>query len=208
MKERGILFSAPMVRALLDGTKTVTRRLVKAASGRQSAWLTPALLNSSPRAEMGHVDGALGAQFEHPKGGPLGWVRCPYGNAGDRLWVRETFCEGYPGTADRYLYRATYEGGCEHKWTPGIHMPRTASRITLRVVDVRVERLHAITDTDIEREGVVLTGPASALVQRVGGVSAARERFVGLWEEINGKRAPWSTNPWVWRVAFEVVPRG
>lgn len=206
MRERGILFSGPMVKAILAGAKTVTRRTVKAAPGRQSTFLTPELLNASPRAELASVEEGIGAQFEHPRGGPLTWVRCPYGSVGDRLWVRETFAEhevdDVQGT--RAFYRADHaDGECQVrpgmflKWTPGIHMPRVVSRITLEIVSVRVERLHAIDDADARREGVALAGRTTNL--------GPREDFAALWDAINGERAPWTSNPWVWRVEFKVA---
>jgi len=185
---RPILFGAPMLRAIIAGEKTVTRRLVRPTVGGQRRWLTPALLARSPWAVM--CKG--GAQMEHPKGGPLAWIRCPYGDAGDRLWVRETW-QTHTAPLDRdraqVIYRA--DGEVHHEgdpmtWRSAMYMPRWASRITLEVVSVGCERLHAITDEDARREGVV-----------------DRTAFAVLWDEINAARATWASNPWVWRVAFD-----
>ena len=202
MGERPILFSGPMVRAILAGAKTQTRRVVKPAPGKQAAWLTPALLNDSPRAAM--VDG--GAQFAHPRGGPLTWVRCPYGAPGDTLWVRETWqTETDPSDRDPAMVRYAADGpviteGDRWTWRPSIHMPRWASRITLRVTSVRVERLHAITEDDARAEGIaslsVQTGPHAIL-----GRPFATE-FAALWRTINGPES-WGAYPWVWVVGFE-----
>ena len=147
MKERPILFSGAMVRAVLSGAKTQTRRVRK-------------LL------------------------GP-----CPHGQPGDLLWVRETWCDGYPDTADPYLYRATYEGGASHKWKPSIFMPRGASRLTLRLTDVRTEPLHRLTEADAHAEGV-----------------ADIAAYAALWDALNAKRGyGWNANPFVWVLSFEVV---
>lgn len=215
-QERPILFSGPMIRAILEGRKTVTRRLVR--------W---------PRTSKVVQKGEF-TVLEFPKGG---WTDCPYGNVGDRLWVRETFCAhvDYPDALtmpeyegghnpERLLYRADEGRGLvQHygiawaglKWKPAIFMPRWASRLTLEVVQVGVERLHDITGAEIVREGVVLRGHNDLNLGRCP-ISAFDERMypdlVSLWragwDKINGKRAPWATNPWVWRVEFKkTVPR-
>lgn len=222
MSARPILFSAPMVRAILAGAKTQTRRVVKAAPGQQSRWLTPALLNSSPRAEV--MKG--GAQLEHPRGGPLTWVRCPCGAPGDTLWVRETWrADDFdpPGT----IYAADHPEAIEEtrgiiRWRPSIHMPRVRARITLRVTSVRVERLHAITIEDILSEGVrvpVSADGGAVLVRCTGSDPPVqfldmrrprtpedylRAEWAALWCEVNG-RASYDANPWVWVVGFERV---
>jgi hypothetical protein len=208
------------VRAVLAGEQTVFRREVKAARGRQAEWLSPALLTASPSAEVCSVRGALGVQLEHPKGGPLGWVRCPYGGVGDQLWVQETWA--YYG-GDEYLYqcdpdavayRATYAddvrvplaqrwygkppGG---RWRPSIHMPPWASRITLNVVNVRVERLHGIDDADALREGVKFYDPEH-LWDVPEPPFTPREVFNHLWARFKGV-ASWRSNPWVWRIEFK-----
>lgn len=218
---RSIAFSEREVRAVLAGEQTVFRREVKAARGKQSAWLTPALITASPSAEVCSVRGALGVQLEHPKGGPLGWGRCPCGGVGDQLYVRETWA--YYG-GDEYLYqcdpdavayRATYAddvrlpladrlhgkppGG---RWRPSIHMPQWASRITLDVVNVRVERLHAVDDADALREGVRFYDPEHLWPEGHTPPFTPREVFNHLWVRFKGV-ASWVSNPWVWRIEFK-----
>lgn len=205
MKERPILFSAPMVRAILDGAKTQTRQIIPDGWWRCLDWD-----DDDDRARAATIG--------------------PYGVPGDRLWVRETwYCDdytandfvaarkGYVGTGptdDEIVnqwrvamdYRAdhdcnTYEAGCPCSgddgrscWRPSIHMPRWASRITLEVTEVRVQRLQEISEDDAEAEGC-----DSPLVNSC-------DEFALLWESINGKRAPWSNNPWVWAISFKVLP--
>lgn len=177
MKERPILFSAPMVRAILEGRKTQTRRVIKP---QPESHLDPDSVKGA--WESGFID-----------------VKCPYGQPGDRLWVRETFAWLPDGlNADqnhgRYHYRA--DGDLAVKWQPSIHMPRIASRITLRIKDVRVERLQDISDADALAEGVDQTNTS------IRGYAA--ERFKRLWSSINGADS-WHSNPWVWVIEFKKV---
>lgn len=189
--ERPILFSAPMVRAILEGRKTQTRRIVK-----------PQPSPSSDTAFIG-LDGIW--RFSHPTlRGPVSHeaddVRCPYGQPGDRLWVREAwaFHPDFPESTRRAIYRA--DAGVENdvpRWRPSIHMPRWASRILLEITAVRVERLQDISETDAQAEGV-----ANSLHLRGGRL--ARENFAHLWWTINGDGS-WEANPWVWVVEFKRV---
>ena len=173
MKERPILFSAPMVRALLAGTKTQTRRIVKA---RDLEWM-------DVHQGLREPDNA---------------ERCPYGQPGDRLWVRETFGhfernENFaPGC--EVFYRADGESLAVERWRPSIHMPRWASRITLEVTGVRVERLQDISEADATAEGV------SAIPDEMRRATP-RCDFQALWQSINGPDS-WAANPWVWIVEF------
>lgn len=165
MKERPILFSAQMVRALLAGTKTQTRRA----------------LRPQPVDPYTGRDLPAGAR-------PDSLPACPYGVPGDRLWVRETWCNGM--TEDGYdgvCYRASGDVCVEGRWRPSIYMPRWASRIVLELTSVRVERLHAIT-------------PADAIAEGVSSLSAYRS----LWESINGTGS-WRSNPWVWVLGLRRV---
>lgn len=189
-KERPILFSTPMVRAIVEGRKTVTRRVAKLPHGSE-VW-----------AERARKPEQI----------------CPYGVPGDRLWVRETWAL-LTGNGHRYVYRADGDDprtGWEDVpaerrprmvWRPSIHMPRAVSRITLEVVSVRVERLHDITEEDARAEGIMTGVPLNATINGEPGtvwVFDPVKAFQMLWDEINGKRAPWLTNPWVWRVDFRV----
>lgn len=201
MKERPILFSAPMVRAILSGTKTQTRRAVKDR----------------------HIDAAPPACF-------FQWLRerCPYGQPGDRLWVRETWqvVDGSerarrivtdPSPSRGWIeYAATVHPGHEPppRWRPSIHMPRWASRILLEITAVRVERLQDISGEDAVAEGIARDGdgyerfhvdPDAPL-----GQSFTRNpvlAYRGLWESINGVGA-WDKNPWVWVIEFKRVEGG
>jgi len=172
MAEHPILFSGPMVRAILEGRKTQTRRGIR---------------------NPGRLDGLM------LPGEAAQW--CPYGHPGDLLWVRETFAKRYADAerdpADGIVYRV--DGGCviEPRWTPAIHMPRWASRITLRITDVQVQRLQEITESDAAAEGCCTTWDDYP--------KQNREAFAELWDKINGKRAPWASNPWIWAISFERV---
>lgn len=181
MKERPILFSAPMVRAILDGSKTQTRRLCKPAN---EAALS-AVVGPFDCPELGH--GHFGDEE-----GDLQFL-CPYGQPGDRLWVRETFAE----IGARLTYKADTDDGAHcmvKRWIPSIHMPRIDSRILLEIVSVRVERLQDISDQDAMAEGV--DAAAYGKSHRYG--------YSRLWEEINGAGG-WAANPWVWVVEFKRV---
>ena len=183
--ERPILFNAAMVRAVLAGTKTQTRRVVKAARDPNiGCWMTPGEIALDSQTVQEHIS--------------------PYGKPGDRLWVRETFCDAGeppdPTKGRRYYYRADYAGqpfgaNAYGRWKPSIHMPRAASRITLKITGVRVERLQDISEADAAAEGVAakVTNDCSY---------SAREAFVALWESINGGGS-WDANPWVWCVEFK-----
>lgn len=182
-KERPLLFQGEMVRATLDGRKTQTRRtrgLDKVNADRSSVFVRMQVLKC----------GNLAAIFENGNG-ELGSVKSPYGKAGDMLWVRETWA---PATEPyEFVYRAD-EGQFAYRWYPSIHMPRWASRITLEVESVRVERLQDISDEDAIAEGIVLAenyrGPVA--------------HYAALWESINGLGS-WNTNPWVWVVTFKRI---
>ncbi|WP_350648664.1 hypothetical protein [Pseudomonas sp. HY13-MNA-CIBAN-0226] len=199
IKERPILFSAPMVRAILEGQKTVTRREVKkrAALDCLAAGFEPAFLALPGNADL-----------------------CPYGKPGDRLWVRETFNRTNPGgESGIYYYRADGKfpkciGGGRftsvESWKPSIHMPRAASRILLEVAAVRVERLQDISEEQAIAEGCqALEGCKwHTFEEAAAGVPmhdhTALDAFEALWEGINGEES-WASNPWVWVVEFKQV---
>ena len=193
MKERPILFSAPMVRAILAGTKTQTRRA-----------LAPDLFMSSG-----------GAVVRMASAGPattgIREAHCPYWREpGDRLYVKET---GHWKTGDVF-YRAGTEhysaemanaaalvalGGDRMRWQPAIHMPRWASRITLEVTGVRVERLQDISEADAIAEGCT-----AKQAEQAPAVDQSRQDYRDLWESINGPGS-WDANPWCWVIEFRRV---
>ena len=194
MKERPILFSAPMVRAILAGQKTQTRRVVK------------------PQPDPGCVGHfGLGNPFVRTAERNVG---CPYGQPGDRLWVRETWREfidsecvdGVRHELGRdVLYRADGDSS-KFAWRPSIFMPRWASRINLEVVHVRVEKLQDISEADAIAEGA--PGGHGSIP---GYLYAAtpHEHYRHIWESINGTGS-WDANPWVWVVEFKRIepPKG
>ncbi len=182
MKERGILMIAPMVRALLAGTKTQTRRV-------------------------------CGGQRELSNEHDFQLDRCPYGQPGDRLWVRETHMD----LGACVLYRADSSAEPERaavapsqRWTPSIHMPRHLSRITLEITAVRVERLQAISEADAIAEGIhrrldgLWSGGAWKHLRRPNCFSDPCNAFCDLWASINGPGS-WDSNPWVWVIEFRRV---
>lgn len=228
MKERPILFSAPMVRAILSGSKSQTRRVLKQATG--------------PSLSVGMDDNTLGvAELSWLWGdGPghdvhetIKRVPCPYGQPGERLLVRETFYawgrwetrySAKKGRDEWHFVNLTLESGKSYKhsadddgpmfeggkrnagvlpgwWKrPAIFMPRAASRITLEITDVRVERLQDISEADAQSEGWTRRPEVSTDPQVHK--EAARDWFMDLWESINGPGS-WGANPWVWVVEFK-----
>lgn len=190
-KERPILFSGAMVRAILEGRKTQTRRVIKPQ---------PAAVWTEARMENGVA--CFGAP--HVKG--ISVLPCPYGTTGDRLWVRETWAVwGQFRDGPGYCYRAD---GNQHgvTWKPSIHMARRVSRITLEVTGVRVERIQDISEADAQREGWDLSNLDPMQTYDPVSMRKAREWFAGLWDHINGPRGyGWQANPWVWVVEFRRV---
>lgn len=187
-RSRPVIFSAPMVRAILDGRKTQTRQIVKRYE------------------EFGCLTGDCPHQHRNECAASL-TASCPYGAPGDRLWVRENWrplmdhlseCTGPKDI--RYAASVSEAEWAISKWRPSIHMPRWASRITLRITDVRVERLQAISAADAIAEACA---PASAHSLDCDSKSPVVE-FRGVWERINGV-ASWVANPWVWAIQFERV---
>ncbi|HHB8682312.1 TPA: hypothetical protein ACN7CR_000669 [Klebsiella pneumoniae] len=202
MKERGMIFNGEMVRAILDGRKTQTRRIMAPQPEpcpRGGHWWPSNVFKT-----MLHVED----EMQNGKGGWGGLVgdACPFGDVGDRIWVREAFASGL-STKSTLAYRATHkredlEDGFYDtiKWTPSIHMPRWASRILLEITDVRVERLQSITLGDICKEvgcGLYDFRPATH------GFQVWEE----LWKSIYGAES-WNANPWVWVIEFKRVEGG
>jgi hypothetical protein len=217
MKETPMLFSGAMVRAILAGRKSQTRRVVKPVPKQdrdEDSWFW----QGGPRL----VRHGYGAPYVHTN-----WDACrramelanPYGNVGDRIWVKEThywdICEPFPKTKPEnfpmdFYYRA--DGECckqipecqcadvgKPKWRPSIFMPRWASRITLEITGVRVERLQEISVHDAFKEGIYCPGCHSTEHHAcIEAVTAYR----ALWETINGPGS-WAKNPWVWVLEFK-----
>jgi len=198
-KERPILFSAPMVRAILEGRKTMTRRVIPEALIDKyydyDDWCNSVMPS----------DVSCTREYEKQFFGN----RCKYGKAGDRLWVRETWAR-YNIEAHRHdiAYKATVPSDWpkEGRWRPSIHMPRWASRINLEITGVRVERLNDISPFDCHQEGA-----ASGEVRWNGNTpvpvgSGVKDNFRNLWESINGEGS-WQANPFVWVIEFKRIEK-
>lgn len=215
MKERGMIFNGEMVRAILDGRKTQTRRPIK--------WKQTRFTEIGEREDGGYwpwsEDAEHACDFWHP---------CPFGAVGDRIWVRETFCpvdDTQYGGEKWVDYRATPKFEASHpagwdsapndaealKWRPSIHMPRWASRILLEITDVRVERLNAISEQDARAEGIIDGGCLNCGEPEPCGCANpepdATDAFAYLWQSIYGQEN-WNANPWVWVISFERIEGG
>lgn len=208
MKETGLMFKAPLVRAILSGQKTQTRRVVK----------------PQPAQGQGMVNAAYcGDRHLWLRDGPCDetdpayeW-RCPFGKPGDRIYVRETFAL-HPQFAD-LAYRAEGEEFEDSdgalwvpKWTPAIHMPKKLARIWLEITSVRVERLQSISKADAVCDGGLHQLPATGRYvinqgdQYFGGANHdPRELFQEIWESTGGD---WAANPWVWVIDFKPLREG
>lgn len=211
-----MIFNGEMVRAILDGRKTQTRRVMKVQPSDgfhpthngydldlNAHWYTPGVVDKNGYLQPAKKD-VFGVADENE-----GYT-CPFGAVGDRIWVRETWAEAGAGAPDLKLYRANYP---EHvpthyenvppasdiRWTPSIHMPRRASRLTLEITGVRVERLASVSDEDAGKEGY----PANPAPY--GGAMDKWLWFRGLWDSIYPDQS-FRHNPWVWVIEFKVVP--
>ena len=192
MKERPILFSTENVKAILDDRKTQTRRVIKPQP--------PVSVNILPNALKGEW-----WWYEHQGRRPQ--IKCPYGQVGDRLWVRETI---YCDWGGEWRYKAgdapvkggdfdkgEYFDGDDMSPRPSIFMPRWASRITLEITDTRVERLQEITEEDVLEEGSIKGLPVA---------TGYANNFKWLWNSLNAKRGyGWDFNPWVWVISFRRI---
>ncbi len=206
MKSRPILFSTPMVQAILEGRKTQTRRVIKEI--RQSKYHENRFDFSFKKCAAVNIEKEDICSNELPLISLLD--QCPYGQPGDVLWVRETWAllsdHPYP---TQYLYAATDKKTPGSKWKPSIFMPREACRLFLKITNIRVERLQDISESDSSKEGIKM---------RVGGVTpydsfyqipnnptqfqTAKQAFKSLWQSINGPES-WDSNPFVWVIEFE-----
>lgn len=182
MKERGMIFKGDLVRAILEGRKTQTRRPITP----QPELTTRSGFSWKDRLYgAGSNDGETNRNFAH--------VKCPHGKPGDRIWVRETFSivpdHDEPAGCSAVLYAADGQGPYG-KWRPSIHMPREYSRITLEITDVRVERLNSISEKDAQAEGMTDSMPILELSR--------------LWNRIYPGNY-WQSNPWVWVIEFKQI---
>lgn len=216
MKERPIIMDGRSVRAILDGRKSQTRRVVQP----QPDWLAEVT-----HARVGVPDfvwpiGSLGQQCGRPI------TNLPYGSVGERLWVRETWMHTFEGeNADACHYiadagtsrwlqarteneaRTNWKG----RWRPPLHMPRWASRLLLEITEIRVERLQAVSHADCIREGC--GGDSQDIADELAMAEATGdgddrliEQFAATWDETNAKHGlGWKTNPWVWVIGFRVL---
>ncbi|EHO2073500.1 TPA: morphogenetic protein [Escherichia coli] len=215
MKERGMIFNGEMVRAILDGRKTQTRRPVKFPFKDR---------NLGCKLSGNELAGELSSG---------NYLNSPFGKPGDRIWVRETFqgplfdfdqmdayCkDSAPFEKAQFcVYKADGKPAPEFFdaddnlhccWRPSIHMPRWASRILLEITSVRVERLNAISPEDAQAEGMELTGwrPTYSDPDSGGDFQTPYDNFAELWESIYGERS-WQANPWVWVIEFKRIEGG
>lgn len=223
-----------MVRALLDDSKTQTRRVVKGKALDTIEFMSNSVDEQDGSTEdlsQGWLEGQLKVwSTDYPEEGSES-IHCPYGTPGDQLWVRETWglhaygddtdwhrgaCTGLDLEDSVIRYRADWgpmQESCH--WRPSIHMPRAASRITLEITGVRVERLQDISEADAWAEGCIpgtlddYGRPFPAEVPHPSGNGwqgwdCARDWYADLWEDINGPDS-WEENPWVWVVEFKVM---
>ena len=193
MKEKPILFSGPMIRAILANTKTQTRRIFKPdrmtwdANGRYTTYAM----------RGGELSTTGSGPFK-----PSSWLHyCPYGQPGDRLWVRESFARVPTACgSEDIVFAADYQDGSDRaagvRYTPSIHMPRAVSRITLEITGVRVERLQDISRGDAMAEGCPFPNMAQG--------PDPRDWYAELWGAINGPDS-WAENPWAWVVEFKAI---
>lgn len=228
-KERPILFSAPMVRAVLEGRKAQTRRVIKPQPAEPPAGWYPDAYNHS---EMWTFWGPRGTPEQGRCTLPL--FKCPYGKPGDRLWVRENFnVIVHSDMTDEDRVSVTYRADNKpamiqldtdteweqagrlkkHDTVPSIHMPRWASRITLEIAAVRVERLQDISEIDSRAEGIEQVTDFRGewfcydnSNPNAGVFKEARTAFYDFWQSINGADS-WDANPWVWVVEFKNVEK-
>ncbi|HBT3020253.1 TPA: hypothetical protein MBF03_001569 [Klebsiella pneumoniae] len=228
MKERGMIFNGEMVRAILDGRKTQTRRIMKPQPKPSKSRPGDFWFSSKKLESMVHVSDLA------PGNSPIADYHlfiqehcCPFGAVGDRIWVRETFAALEPGS---YEQVKPQEGHCQdlryaatdrlaksdadirgYKWVPSIHMPRWASRIQLEITDVRVERLNAISEEDARAEGIIDGGCLNCGEPEPCGCANpepdATDAFAYLWQSIYGQES-WNDNPWVWVISFERIEGG
>lgn len=219
MKERPIIMSAESVRAILDGRKSMTRRVLKIQPPTQWDEVKPIYGSNGAGIIAWDFYSSLN-RYDH------GYLKdsFPYGHIGDHLWLRESWFEvtklsdsygkqfGISGGIDTWnLYKADGSKLPDgFKWKSPLFIPRKASRITLEITDIRVERLQDITEEDARAEGVIDGGCLNCGEHEPCGcgnpMPDARDAYVSIWNTLNAKRGyPWESNPWVWAISFKVV---
>jgi len=211
-RERPILFSGEMVRAILEGQKTMTRRIITTVklNGRFRK-IRELKITDTPGYDLIMRDGPGGCWHDLRMSEMV--QRSPYGQPGDRLWVRETwFYNGCGNCVPHYRATEPEYTGYEYRqagWSPSIFMPRAISRILLEVTGIRVERLQGISEEDAKAEGAEEIGAPTGRVVGEGNeeeIGSYRLGFTHLWGSINAKRGyGWDSNPWVWVVSFKRI---
>jgi hypothetical protein len=209
MKERPIIFSTEMVRTIIGGHKTQTRRVIKPQP------FAVFHVKSTVKRETTESLAAM-ADILYREEAPKS---CPFGQPGDRLWVRETFgVQLEPGIFEDYpngyvIYKADlpdgatfdYEGGGS-AWRPSIHMPRWASRTVLEIINIKVGRVQEISEADAQREGWFFQNMDVNQTYDPVIMDYAHRWFIDLWDNLNAKRGfPWESNPWVWIIEFKML---
>lgn len=228
MKERAIIFSGPMVRAILDGRKTQTRRPVDMTNPhRPISFLGGEGEEDDPEQWGYFFDGpdhngymVLARGLDERRNHGSISIRCPYGDVGDRLWA---WCLAHPDyhteQEGEKLGRTIQDGRWCHyaatddvddndgksPWRSPLFMPRWVSRITLEITEVRVQRLQDISEKDILAESVDVSLAATMTGTPWGDIPDLFTAWRLVWDSINAKRAPWSSNPWAWAISFKRV---
>lgn len=212
MKERPIIFSAPMVRAILCGQKTQTRRIMKPQPDEDG------------KVMVGQIGTSCGVAYvgNQRAGGLVTRVPCPYGQPSDRLWVREPwvaldknyhpvatlwYLNKMLGRGESFIpaYQADHQDpkgdGPAHPmpWRSSMFMPRWASRLTLEITEIRVQRVQEIDAEDCIAEGL------KSRLREHDAVCDLRDQYQALWDSLNAKKTPWESNPWVWAITFRLL---
>jgi hypothetical protein len=228
--ERPIIFSGEIIRAILEEKKTQTRRIhgLEDVNKYPDLWtfVKIGILDyKTKRSAKGKFGAYFTSELIEPKTISICPQVCPFGQPGDQLWVRETFSiDTMPFEGQGIGYMLRWKAGGERKeyfdgriypypipdkyrmadkgWRPSIFMPRWASRITLEIVSVRVERVQDISEEDAIVEGAPL---GRVFGEGKLGMKSHREGFIDLWNSINGKKYPWESNPWVWKIEFRKI---